>query len=134
MLPEDVVRHVMCFASRLERAHAGYDVDRCIRDKIPPHPLAVNREFLTNLTNLRLAWLQGTVRKVFEDASTRVVMHWIDVNGDEVFSMTVQHSHQQNPRIWRVARVMIYLVDADGHPYCDTVYTQMRDTVYTQNE
>lgn len=74
MLPLDLVRAVVCFLdSREEREALGYDVDRCIREHVPPLPLRVHPFPKARLRQLHEKQAAGKCVRVYYPAERVLV-------------------------------------------------------------
>ncbi len=114
MFSDDLVRHIVSFvADRQVRCALGYDVDACIKWRIPPLPLFVHFGFTEHLGQLQLDWLSpnGVRTVTADDVMIRCVfMHYgIDYTNHPGFVMqTVCYRTDFNPKVWRVDRVLRY--------------------------
>lgn len=128
-LSDDLVRHVLRFvADRNVRCVAGYDVDACIKWRIPPPPLDDNSDFAEHLGQLRRDWLSSNGVKTMTADDVKiysVFMHWgdNDPTGHAGFVMhSVSYRTDFNPQVWRVDRVLrYYRYDEHGEPACLTL-------------
>jgi hypothetical protein len=132
-LSDDLVRHVLRFvADRRVRCAIGYDVDACIKWRIPPPPLHENPEFEGHLDRVRRGWLSGNgVRTVAGDVMNQATfMHWGDYDHEHAgFTMhSVCYRSDFNPKVWRVDRVLqYYRYNAEGVPACVTTQCERRE-------
>lgn len=125
-LSDDLVRHVVAFVPDREvRCAMGYDVDACIKWRIPALPLPDHPEFKVRLGQLWCDWLSpnGVKTMTADDVMIRFeFMHWgdNDPTGHAGFMIhTVSYRTEFNPKIWRVDRVLrYYRYDENGAPAC----------------
>lgn len=114
-LSDDLVRHVVAFVpDRQVRCAMGYNVDACIKYRIPPPRLDNNPEFEGHLGQLWCDWLSpnGVKTMTADDVMIRsVFMHWgdLDPTGHTGFVMhSVCYRAEFNSKVWRVDRVLRY--------------------------
>lgn len=125
-LSDDLVRHVVSFVpDRKTRSALGYDVDACIRWRIPPPPLPDNPQFKNQLAMLRRVWLScnGVRTVTADDVQIRSnFMCWSDYDRDHTgFAMhTVSYRDRVNSKLWHVNKSIRYYryYNGTGAPAC----------------
>lgn len=128
VLSDDLVRHVLRFVpDRQVRCALGYNMDACIKWRIPPPPLQDNPELEGHLDRLWCDWLSPNgVRKITADDVMIYFMfiHWGEYHTGDAGSVmhSVSYRSDFNPKVWRVDRVLrYYRYDEHGEPGCLTL-------------
>jgi hypothetical protein len=130
-IPDSVwLNHVVPFLDRSGLTAFGYDVDACLKWRIPPLSLFVNPGFAEHLGQLRRDWLSSKgVKTVTADdvMISFVFMHWGGNNHSGFVMHTVCYRAAFDPKVWRVDRFLrYYRYYANGEPTCLTTQTERR--------
>lgn len=113
-LSDDLMRHVVSFvADRHVRCALGYDVDACIKWRIPPLPLSVNETFVAILDVLRFNWLppNGVFTITADDVLIRsefIPYHGPRYSPGPGVVHTIYYRNESNAKLWRVSKVLKY--------------------------
>ncbi len=127
-LPLDVLHHVVSFLKKDQREALGYDLDTCVRLKLPPAPLCLSASLKAVLTDLQRRrtsaegvtvfdtkesvlvsinfarnenWLFPRFQMMMSVAPNIVLHHtWTDIPLDIEWVTFIQHPNSCNPRYY----------------------------------